>query len=335
MTRKILHALLAIISVEFALLMAPPWSQAQEKKVVRVVFVSLSWNSELPVRVAIAKGYFKEQGITMEPIFVRGGPVAVAALASGDVDFGSIGGAQAIIRSKSRGLDVQIIGSISNKTNYILLGNKETKKLDDLKGKLMGVTGAGAFSDFAVRTFLKRSGIDPDRDVTLRAIGGTTLRAAALEKGLIAAAPFSPEDAVKLINKGYSLISNLSDSLGIPQTVVVTRGDTLEKYPETSKRFLKALALGINLARNNKTEAIKAGYAAGLQGDPDTVSKAYDLYHLGLTSDLSIAVDGIQFMLEEDIRNGLVDKKMTLDRVLNDRILKRAQEELRAEGRLK
>jgi len=315
--------------------MAPPLSQAQEKKLVRVVFVSLSWNSELPVRVAIAKGYFKEQGITMEPIFVRGGPVAVAALASGDVDFGSIGGAQAIIRSKSRGLDVQIIGSISNKTNYILLGNKETKKLDDLKGKLMGVTGAGAFSDFAVRTFLKRSGIDPDRDVTLRAIGGTTLRAAALEKGLIAAAPFSPEDAVKLINKGYSLISNLSDSLGIPQTVVVTRGDMLEKYPETSKRFLKALALGINLARNNKTEAIKAGYAAGLQGDPDTVSKAYDLYHLGLTSDLSIAVDGIQFMLEEDIRSGLVDKKMTLDRVLNDRILKRAQEELRAEGRLK
>ncbi len=271
----------------------------------------------------------------MEPIFVRGGPTAVAALASGDVDFGSIGGAQAIIRSKSRGLDVQIIGSISNKTNYILLGNKETKRLDDLKGKLVGVTGAGAFSDFAVRTFLKRSGIDPDREVTLRAIGGTTLRAAALEKGLIAAAPFSPEDAVKLLNKGYSLISNLSDSLGIPQTVVVARGDMLEKYPETSKRFLKALVLGIHLARTNKKEAIKAGFDAGLQGDPETVSKAYDLYAGGLTSDLSIAVDGIQFMLDEDIRNGLVDKKMTLDRVINDRILKQAQEELRREGRLK
>jgi NitT/TauT family transport system substrate-binding protein len=215
------------------------------------------------------------------------------------------------------------------------LGNKETKRLDDLKGKVMGVTGAGAFSDFAVRTFLKRSGIDPDREVTLRAIGGTTLRAAALEKGLIAAAPFSPEDAVKLLNKGYSLISNLSDSLGIPQTVVVTRGDMLEKYPETTKKFLKALVLGIHLARTNKKEAIKAGFDAGLQGDPETVSKAYDLYVGGLTSDLSIAVDGIQFMLDEDIRNGLVDKKMTVDKVTNDRILKQAQEELRGEGRLK
>lgn len=331
---KALLKLLAILSILLLPLSGPLPSQAQEKKLVRVVFVSLSWNSEIPVRVAMAKGYFKEQGIAIEPIFIRGGPAAVAALVSGDVDFGSIGGAQAIIRGKSRGLDLNIIGSISNKTNYILLGNKETKGIENLRGKLVGVTGAGAFSEFAVRTFLKRNGIDPDRDVTLRAIGGTTLRAAALEKGLIAAAPFSPEDAVRLINNGYSLIANLSDSLGIPQSIIVARGEMLEKYPETSKRFLKALVLGVNLARTNKKEAIKAGFEAGLKGDPEIVSKAYDLYFRGLTPDLSIAVDGIQLMLDEDIRNGLVDKKMTVDKVINDRILKRAQEELRKEGRL-
>lgn len=331
---KALLKLLPILSILLLPLSGPLPSQAQEKKLVRVVFVSLSWNSEIPVRVAMAKGYFKEQGIAIEPIFIRGGPAAVAALVSGDVDFGSIGGAQAIIRGKSRGLDLNIIGSISNKTNYILLGNKETKGIENLRGKLVGVTGAGAFSDFAVRIFLKRNGIDPDRDVTLRAIGGTTLRAAALEKGLIAAAPFSPEDAVRLVNNGYSLIANLSDSLGIPQSIIVARGEMLEKYPETSKRFLKALVLGVNLARTNKKETIKAGFEAGLKGDPEIVSKAYDLYFRGLTPDLSIAVDGIQLMLDEDIRNGLVDKKMTVDKVINDRILKRAQEELRKEGRL-
>jgi hypothetical protein len=40
-------------------------------------------------------------------------------------------------------------------------------------------------------------------------------------------------------------------------------------------------------------------------------------------------------MLDEDIRSGLVDKKFTLDRVINDRSLKQAQQELRSEGRLK
>ena len=58
----------------------------------------------------------------------------------------------------------------------------------------------------------------------------------------------------------------------------MTRGEVLEKYPETTKRFLKALILGIHLAKTNKKEAIKAGYEAGLQGDAETVNVAYDLY---------------------------------------------------------
>lgn len=308
--------------------------QAQEKKNIRVVVVSLSWNSDIALRVAMAKGYFKEQGITVEPILIRGGPLAMAALISGDADFGSIGGAQAVIRSRARGLDVSIIGSISNTIQYVVVGDKQTKTVADLRGKMIGVTGAGAFSEFAMRTFLKKSNIDPDKDVVIRAIGGTVLRATALEKGLIAAAPFSPEDAVRLIDKGFPLIINLSESLGIPQSIVITRGEMLEKYPETSKRFLKALILGVQLAKKNKKEAIKAGYEAGLKGEPDIVNKAYDLYAPGLTPDLSIAVDGIQLMLDEDIRNGIVDKKMTVDRVINERILKLAREELRREGRL-
>ncbi|MBI2088001.1 MAG: ABC transporter substrate-binding protein [Deltaproteobacteria bacterium] len=329
-----MRAFLSLIGALLVVVALAGPARSQEKKLLRVVSVSLSWNSQLPYGVAVAKGYFKEQGITIEPIFIRGGPVALAALVSGEVDFAAIGGAQAVIRSRARGLDVSIIGSISNKTDYIIVGNKETKSIDDLKGKMIGVTGAGAFSEFAVRTFLKKMNIDPDKDVILRAIGGTTLRAAALEKGLIGAAPFSPEDAVRLVKKGFPLIINLSELLGIPQNIIVARGEVLQKYPETSKRFLKALVLGIQLARKNKEEAIKAGYQAGLKGDVETVSRAYDLYAPGLTADLSIAADGIQLMLDEDIRNGIVDKKMTVAQVVDDRILRLAQEELRREGRL-
>jgi hypothetical protein len=65
------------------------------------------------------------------------------------------------------------------------------------------------------------------------------------------------------------------------------------------------------------------------------VNRSYDLFSPGYAADLSIAADGIQIMLDEDIRAGLVDKSFTLDRVINDRILKQAQQELRSEGRLK
>jgi NitT/TauT family transport system substrate-binding protein len=310
-------------------------SSAQEKKTLRIVFVSLSWNNQLPFRIAIAKGFFKDQGLAVEPIFVRGGPTALAALISGDVDFASVGGAQAPIRSRAKGLDIHIIASQSNYTNYTLLGSKEAKSVEDLRGKIIGVTGAGAFSDFAIRIYLKRNNLDPDKDVTLRAIGGTALRAIALERGLIAAAPFSAEDTVRLLDKGHPMIVNLNEALRIPQSVFVTRGEVLQKYPDTTKRFLKAVILGMQVARYNKQEAIKIGFAAGLKGEPEVVNRSYDLFSPGYAVDLSVAHDGIQIMLDEDIRSGIVDKKFTLDKVIDDRILKQAQQELRNEGRLK
>ena len=91
----------------------------------------------------------------------------------------------------------------------------------------------------------------------------------------------------------------------------------------------------MQFAKHNRQEAIKIGFASGLPGEPDIINRSYDLFSPGYAADLSVAYDGIQIMLDEDIRNGLVDKKFTLDRVINDRILKQAQAELRGEGKLK
>jgi NitT/TauT family transport system substrate-binding protein len=329
--KHLFHVVLWFVSV---LLLQSP-AHAQERKTLRVVFTGLAWNSELPFRVALARGYFKGQGLEILPIFVRGGPAALAALSSGEVEFAEIGGAQAIMRSRARGLDVAIIGAISNAVAYQLVGSKSTRSLEDLKGKVVGVTGAGAFSDFATRTFLRRKGIDPDKDVLLRAIGGSNLRVAALEKGLVAAAPFAPEDTVRLMRMGFPLIANFSDTLNIPQTLITARNDYLGKQPDITKRFLKGLVLGIHYAKTNKTDSIKAGFEAKLQGEAEIVQQAYDLFAPGFSGDLSVNIAGLQVMLDEDKRNNLIDAKFTVDQVVNEKILKTAHQELRAEGSLK
>jgi ABC-type nitrate/sulfonate/bicarbonate transport system substrate-binding protein len=103
-----------LFGVLVAVIMAQPAAGlAQEKKNVRMVFVSLAWNSEIPFRTALARGFFKQQGLQVEPILIRGGPAAIAALVSGEVEFAAIGGAQAVFRSKARGLDLAIIGCTS------------------------------------------------------------------------------------------------------------------------------------------------------------------------------------------------------------------------------
>lgn len=335
MNRFRLYCFISVLSVFVVLFFCHRPAHSQEKKNLRIVFVSLSWNNQLPYRIAIAKGFFRDQGLSVEQIFVRGGPTAIAALISGNVEFGSIGGAQAPIRSNARGLDLQILASLSNYTNYTLLGSKDTRSIEELRGKIIGVTGAGAYSDFAIRIFLKRHNIDPDRDATLRAIGGTALRAVALERGVIAAAPFTAEDTIRLLDKGFPMIVNLNKELRIPQSILVTRGEMLQKYPETSKRFLKAMILGMQVAKHNKREAIQIGIASGLPGEPDLINRSYDLFSPGYAAELSVAHDGIQIMLDEDIRAGVVDKKFTLERVVNEGLLKQAQQELRNEGRLK
>ncbi len=69
---KLLAVLFLLFVPSFVFFHSPP-ARAQEKKNLRVVFVSLSRNNQLLFRVAIAKGFFKEQERAIEPIFVRGG----------------------------------------------------------------------------------------------------------------------------------------------------------------------------------------------------------------------------------------------------------------------
>jgi len=56
--KPLLLFIIALTSLVF-----PPHARAQEKKNLRVVFVSLSWNNQLPIRVAMSKGFFKDQGL--------------------------------------------------------------------------------------------------------------------------------------------------------------------------------------------------------------------------------------------------------------------------------
>jgi NitT/TauT family transport system substrate-binding protein len=309
-------------------------SEAQEKKLIRMISPSFSWNSDLVFRVATLRGYFKTEGLTVESILIRGGAVATAALVSGEVDFGSGIGLQAPVRAKAKGLDLVIVGCITTKAMYGLVGNKDTRTVEDLRGKAIGVTGPGGFSDFALRTFLKRNNIDPDKDVTFRSVGGSQFRIVAFEQGTIAAAPFGVEETVALVKKGYPLISNLSETVPIPSGGLISRGELLRKYPETVRRYFRALVLALQHTRKNKADAIKAGFESGLTGEPDVVSKAYDFFIPAYSADLSVPMAGVQAVIAEEIRSGTIDSKFKAESVVDERILKKVQEELRREGRL-
>jgi ABC-type nitrate/sulfonate/bicarbonate transport system substrate-binding protein len=66
MIQTILRGKVSVLFVLSVLFFQAFGAIAQEKKNLRIVFVSLSWNNQLPYRIAIAKGFFKDQGLSVE-----------------------------------------------------------------------------------------------------------------------------------------------------------------------------------------------------------------------------------------------------------------------------
>jgi ABC-type nitrate/sulfonate/bicarbonate transport system substrate-binding protein len=61
-------------------------------KTINVAYPSPSWNTSLPVSMAQEFGLFAAEGLEVQPVYVRGGPVVMAALLGGDADFAVIAG---------------------------------------------------------------------------------------------------------------------------------------------------------------------------------------------------------------------------------------------------
>ena len=62
----------------------------------------------LPFWLAQDLGLFNKYGVDVEPVFIRGAPILVAGLASGDIQVGSAGGS-ATLAAVAGGQDLKII----------------------------------------------------------------------------------------------------------------------------------------------------------------------------------------------------------------------------------
>ena len=159
---------------------------AAAAKTINVAYPSPSWNTSLPVSMAKEFGLFTAEGLEVQPVYVRGGPVVMAALLGGDADFAVIAGVTAVT-SIQRGADIVIVGGHTAYIDQVLIGAKGVTRLSELKGKVVGVTGSGGVTEFATVEALARKGLLRDKDYTILYSGNSPARVNALENGLIQA----------------------------------------------------------------------------------------------------------------------------------------------------
>jgi ABC-type nitrate/sulfonate/bicarbonate transport system substrate-binding protein len=117
----------------------------------------------LPLAVAQDFGFFAAEGLDVKTVLIRGGPTAMAALVGGGVDFTLVAGVAAV-RAIAQNAPMLIISGMQPYMDYTLIGAKGTSSVDDLKGKVVGVTGPGGVAEFAAVEGLAKKGLVRDRD---------------------------------------------------------------------------------------------------------------------------------------------------------------------------
>src|SRR5215813_10614669 len=242
----------------------------------KVVFAYSSIGSMATgVWMAKESGAFERNGLQSEVIFISSGPVVVQALIGGDLQGGS-GATNAVINAILNGAPIVGVAATANKPYHRLYVQPEINRLEDLKGKTLGVTRFGSITDNLTRILLRKNGLEGA--VNVRQLGGTLEVAAAFQNRAIAGAVTSairvnPPTQVKVL-------ARLID-LGIPYStnMIAVSRDYYRRSPENVERMVRAYSEGVAAMNQQKERALKiiAKYAHF----PDTKAAGGALPRLG------------------------------------------------------
>ncbi len=227
-------------------------------KPLTIAYPSTTWNTSLPLSMAREFNMFASEGLEVAPVYIRGGPVVIAAMISGDVDLAIMAGTTAVT-AISRGADLVIVGGHTSQIDQVLIGAKGVTRLADLKGKVIGVTGSGGVTEFATVEALARNGLVRDRDYKLLYAGTSPTSVRALETGVVQAAPFSATETVLMERQGFPVIMEIGKALPeFPFVVVVAHRLRLRAKAAEITALLRVLKSSMTLIQSDREKVVAA-----------------------------------------------------------------------------
>lgn len=126
----------------------------------------------LQLGIAQVQDYFKEEGITVQPVFLGTGGKVVQALASGKIQIGT-STPDLVLQAATKGQDVRMFYNWTSKnvTQIGVLPDSDIHSMKDLKGKTVGVQDLSAGPAQLVKAAAANAGLDPATDLKLIAVG--------------------------------------------------------------------------------------------------------------------------------------------------------------------
>ncbi len=252
-------ALTRCIALGFAaLLFAAGTSLAADPKPLKLTLIEATpaFHS-LPVFAL--KQSAKDYNLEVENLQIEGGGEAGVIFAGGQADVMMSGFDKPVAFAAQGFVDVKVFGAILKSMNWSLVApvKSSIKTVADLKGKSIGISGAGSSSDMLMRWALRKAGLDPDRDVTLIALGSVANLYSGVENGRVDSAVLVRPFLTKAIDAGIVRVVGDWEALPYPNLVSIARSKDLAATPEKFQRFQAALRDILKRFQNDRPFALR------------------------------------------------------------------------------
>jgi len=229
--------------------------------------------------IAQQVGIFPKHGIDMEPIYFGGGMNSIAAVTSNSVQF-LAAGSTATVGARLGGIDIIILTVQSNKVEYSVFVASDIKTVQDLKGKIVTGTRPGASADSALRLYLRRNGLEPDKDVIFISVAESQQgRYNALARGTVSATVLSPPFSNVARQAGFRELADLRKTdIEYAGNSIAGMMPYIKSHSPLVENFLRGYIESLHFFRTQRERTISGIMKFMKLNDRARAEEGYDYY---------------------------------------------------------
>jgi ABC-type nitrate/sulfonate/bicarbonate transport system substrate-binding protein len=253
--------------------------------------------------VAEELGLFKKQDIEFDFVYIPSSSTATAAILGGNVEIGLLGGVGIVNAYVNGASDLVFIGSIKNVMTQSILAKPEITRLEQLRGKRIGVTRIGSNTHFFTVQAFRKAGMNPDRDITIIQTGGEAETVGALMSGRIDAATLLPPSDGKALALGFRYVVFGPDiGIAYAASTIATRRSLVAKRGPVIGRFMRAMAEASRAMHRDKELVYRVMEKKLRIKDRAVLEASYAIEMKVMEPRLELKAAALQPMLEEVAR---------------------------------
>jgi NitT/TauT family transport system substrate-binding protein len=229
--------------------------------------------------VAKETGLFDKYGSDISLKRLSGSSLIVQAMVGKETPIAQIGGA-AVVDARLAGADLVYVASVIGTMVASIYSLASITKLEDLRGKKIGVTRFGSITDFFARYALKTKGLRGDQDVGIVQMNDLSSTLSALKIGAIQAGVITTPFTLEARKLGLRELVDMTKFGGpFPGNGIAVTGDylRLKETRETLRRFMKGYVEGISVALKNREQTLKIISQYSRTTDPEILQETYDV----------------------------------------------------------